>query len=379
MRRAATLRIRDDEGGRPECVNRRCVWLPRILMALACAFPSTRVRADQVQVGDQTYTGAEVLSFEEGRIRFRTEAGGYRTAPLEDVQLMLIDHGRGFADFNDAERYAATGEPIKALVRYRRAQRGLPGFWQDILLLRVLRAADRAGRIDEAAEALVRALEQPELQATALALMPRVPQDSVRSRLDDAVRQLTVAIEKSDDDAARAVMELLRFEVLRAADPQAAAKRAVAAAEVFIPESMRTDRLYAMVVDALDVLVGDRGGQEFLPLLDRHIRDCPEGVLPDLLLLKGRVQLRTATTREDAIRASWPYLRVAIHMPDDPRAAEGLLGAAAALEKIGSTDKAIELLTRCVENENATSQVRARAEQIRARLQGSTSRGKANG
>lgn len=325
--------------------------------------------ADQIQIGEEIYTGAEVLAFEEGRLKFRTGSGGYRTTVLENVTLLLIEETRGFADFNDAERYVASGEPIKALVRYRRARRELEGFWADVALLRMLRAAGRAERIDESVEVLLEALADPQWRSTVLASLPSVPEDSVLSRLDEAARRLGLAIAATEDQETRTLLRLLRYEVMTRTDPVEAGRLAPEVSGSALPPGLRTERLYGAVVDAVRRQLRDGAGEALLAALDRHLRDAPDGILPDLLLLKGAVQLRSAATREDALRASWAFLRVIIHMPEYPRVGEGYLGAAEALERAGDAAEAQMLLERCLEGENITPDVRTRAVERLARLQ----------
>jgi hypothetical protein len=91
-----------------------------------------------------------------------------------------------------------------------------------------------------------------------------------------------------------------------------------------------------------------------LVALDGFIRHCPEEMLPQALLLKGRALLETAQTRDELVRASWPFLRVAIHMTENPLAAEGLLGAAEVMEALDRPDKAVELLEECLAHQAAT-------------------------
>ena len=63
-------------------------------------------------------------------------------------------------------------------------------------------------------------------------------------------------------------------------------------------------------------------------------------------------------------------MRVAIHFPDDAGAADGLYGAARAVERIGRVDKAIELLEECLGHPRLTPQTRRSAETALMRLRG---------
>jgi hypothetical protein len=91
-------------------------------------------------------------------------------------------------------------------------------------------------------------------------------------------------------------------------------------------------------------------------------------MLPDFLLLKGDVLLARASSRDELIRASWPFLRVVAHMPDDPRAGEALIGAALVLERLASYDKAAALLTECLDRPTLADTERQRAETALARI-----------
>jgi hypothetical protein len=105
-----------------------------------------------------------------------------------------------------------------------------------------------------------------------------------------------------------------------------------------------------------------------MPAIDRAVQDCPDLSLPDFLLLKGELLLRAASTRDDLIRASWPFLRVAAHVPSDPRAADGLVGGASALERMGRPERAIVLLEECLAHKQLRDETRRQAEDGLARL-----------
>ena len=135
-----------------------------------------------------------------------------------------------------------------------------------------------------------------------------------------------------------------------------------------IPPSARSQRVYAIQLRAFQEVLADDVEPAELSSLDIAIGDCPDEILPSFLLLKGRTLLRTAATRDQVIRASWPFLRVAIHFRNDSRAAEGLYDAALALERLGRPDKAGELLQECLEHKWLTPRTRSLAETARARL-----------
>jgi hypothetical protein len=146
-----------------------------------------------------------------------------------------------------------------------------------------------------------------------------------------------------------------------------------------IPPEARSQRVYETQLRALRMALEEGVDPELLIGLDRAVRDCPDNTLPGLMLLKGETLMATATTREDIIRATWPFFRIVIHFPDDPLAADGLYRAALALERLGREDKSTELLEECLAHEHVTDATRGLAESARARLQPGDGEGGSSG
>ena len=136
-----------------------------------------------------------------------------------------------------------------------------------------------------------------------------------------------------------------------------------------IPKALRCERVSAIQLAALETVLGDEVGASALKALDRAARQCPRAMLPGFLVLKGQALLRSATTREELIRAAWPFMRVVIHFQRDPRAAEGLLGAAVALERMGRSDRAIAMLEECLRRRGLTAPIQRQVKEALARLQ----------
>jgi hypothetical protein len=295
--------------------------------ALLCWTTAEFVRADQLTVNGHHQSGARVVGLNNGRVEFRTAGGEMRQADLAHLDVVLVERGDAFADFNQAERYASEGEWGNALLRYKRASRLCEGFWSDIIAARMLRAADRAKRVDEAVSAYLRVIRiEPGGALAALSLFPaQLPtvRDAAASR---ALQQLDDAAAAQPGPEQRLAIDLLGFEILRSLRDPMAMPVAVRLTEGEVPRPLRVDRVYASISAGLEMRLADAVTRESLAALDRAMLDCPGGALPDFLLMKGRAQLRMAKSREEFIRASWPFLRVVAHMPDDARAAEGLLG-----------------------------------------------------
>lgn len=339
---------------------------------LVCVVPlmsSATVRADQIVTSTINHRGAKIVGFESGELRFRDAAGKLRSAWIDQVELIVVDRGGIFDDFNQAERFLADDQPERAIIRYRRALRSGEDFWSDVAAARLVLASDAAKQLDTAVQSFIRVLRGRWAGPPAGArLIPvEIPKKGGR-RTARAVEQLDAALAKNPDDSRRLLLEIVRFEILRRTDDPRVAEAVRRAATLPIPVNARSHRVYEIRLHALRTALTDDGDPAELSSLDRAIRDCTEGALPGFLLLKGETLLRTASTREEIIRASWPFLRIAIHFPDDSRAAEGLYGAASALERLGRVDKAMELLDECLEHKRLTDQTRAIAEAARARI-----------
>jgi tetratricopeptide (TPR) repeat protein len=325
---------------------------------------------DQVVASGANRTGALVVGLEDGRLQFRTAAGRLHEAWVDDVDLLIVDRGGAFADFNQAERYLSGGEPDRAIDRYRRALRLAEGFWQDLILARLVMVCDRAKRLDESVGYFVQLIDTERAgPALAARLMPKSIPTKRDKAVTRAIDELDAALSGESDAEKVALFKLLRYDCLRRTGDGRAAGAAPGVATLDLPPSARLDRAYSIQLTAMEAVLADAVEPQVWESLERAIRWAPEEVLPNFLLLKGRTLLHTAKSEEEIIRASWPFMRVAIHMPEDPRAADGLYGAALALERIGRHDKATALLEECLGHkrlkESTGKSARAALERLR--------------
>jgi hypothetical protein len=326
-------------------------------------------RADQIVVHGTSFPGAKVETLENGQLHFRTIEGKPRTVWLSDVDTLIVDQRGMFVDFNQAERYLANGEASRAVVSYRRTLRRSQDFWTDLIVARLLAACDHTGQIELACQNFVTTVRGTSSgPALAVRLLPRNLPAQATDATDKGLVHLEAAIAAADTVLSRIPLELLRYEILRRTGDDRAMEMAPKIATLPIPDELRSERSFEIVTAALRQAAAESVDDDWRGGLDRAIRDCPAVTLPDLLLLKGKTLLQTASTKEDTLRAGWPFMRVAIHMPDDPRAAEGLLGAAQVVERVGRSDKAIELLEECLAHHALTDQTRKDARSALARL-----------
>ena len=326
--------------------------------------------ADQLRMGEANYPGAKIIGLEQGRLQFRTASGKLAHAWLNDVDLIIVDRGGPFADFNEAEQYLTAGQGSSAVVRYRRARRRCTGFWSELVEIRLFQAYAAAGPIDQAALSFVRVVRGKwSGPAAAVRLIPTAVPGTALPGVPRAIQTLEAALRKNPTPSQRVPLELFRYELFRLSGNRRATEAQDQIATLIVPEFARCDRVFAIQLAALTQALQDGPTTEELVGLDGLIERCPEAMLPGALLLKGEVLLRTAQSREELIRAGWPFLRVAVHMPNDPRAAEGLFGAARALERLGRIDKAAELIAECLAHKKLTEETRKRAQAALERLQ----------
>jgi len=326
-------------------------------------------QADQVVSGEHNYPGAKITGFAQGKVAFRTADGQLRSLWISDVDMIIVERGGIFDDFNQGERFAAAGEPDRAIIRYRRTLRLSETFWSDLIASRLLVACDRADRLDQATLNFIRVVRGewsgPE---TAVRLIPKKIPATPTPEAMRAIEHLEAAIAARPPEEQRLPLELARFEILSRVGDDRTLEAARAVASMRIPEPQRCERVYAIQLSSLIKLGEDQFGAEEYEILDRAIEDCPQALLPSFLLFRGRMLLSKAESRDDIIRATWPFMRVVAHMPDDPRAADGLYETAVALEHIGREDKAIDLLTECLAHEKVSEETRQKAENELARL-----------
>jgi tetratricopeptide (TPR) repeat protein len=306
----------------------------------------------------------------EGQLQFRSAGGKLRSAWVGDIGLIVVDRGGIFADFNQAERFLASGEPTRAISRYRRSLRMAEGSWPDLIAARLVLACDAAAKLNHAVSNLIQVIRGRYAGPSAAArLIPKsIPRDR-NANVSRAVELLDAALSRGPPEPQRVLLALVRYEILRRSGDDRATPAAQQVAFLTVPPAARSEQVYAIQLDALSRVLQDDATPEALAGLDNAIRDCPEPVLASFLLLKGQTLMRTASTRDDVMRASWPFLRVAIHFQDDARAADGLYGAALAIERLGRKDKAIKLLTECLGHKRLTDETRRRAETTLKRLQ----------
>ena len=139
---------------------------------------------------------------------------------------------------------------------------------------------------------------------------------------------------------------------------------------------MRTRAAYQIRVRAAETLLAERALEEGdFAGIDEGIEHAPGDVVAGFLLAKGRARMTTATKPDDVIRATWTFMRIAIHMPADPLAPQALLEAGRGLERAGRPAKAVALWRECLGLAQIDDETRKVVEGEIARIEANVVRG----
>jgi len=339
-------------------------WLS-VCFILCCVLISPQVTlADQLIVNKTNYTAARITSLDQGKLRFQTVDGRSMEAWIDEIELIEVDRGSAFIDFNHAERFLASGEAAKAVVRYQRSLRLSEHFWSQLVSARMLIAADLAEQLDKAVNTFIRIVRSDESGAALVTrIFPtRIPINR-RGKFIRAIEQLDTSLQLKLEPSQKAVLELLRYDLLRRAGKNRAQRLAKDILQLTIPKSIRVESVYSKVENAVASVIADDQFEIALSGLDRAIQNCPESKLPAFLMLKGRVLLKSADSQPAFIRASWPFMRLAIHFPEHPLTPKSLYHAAEVMHRIGRMNKAVELLTESLKHKRLDDGTRQRVNQ----------------
>lgn len=321
------------------------------------------IQADQLIVHNINYSAAKITGFDHGRLRFQTAEGRKREAWIDEIELLMLDRGSVFADFNRAERFFATSEPAKAVIRYQRSLLLSEDYWQALVSARMLMAMDRAGQLDKAVTTFIRIARKDESGAIlATRLFPKVRPPKHRGRIVRAVNQLEGQLHLKLKPTGRALFTLLRFDLLQSASDDRAVSAAADVMKLAIPKAIRVESVYDIITRAIQVLAHDDQFNEAFKGLDQAILNSPKSILPELLWLKGRMLEKSAESQEALIRASWSYMRVVIHFPEHSLAPKSLYQTAELMSRIDKQDKAVALLRECLQHKQLDERTKQLAE-----------------
>ncbi len=346
--------------------RRTCVCA---LVLGACLSP--RTVADEIEYGSTRVERIRIVDMEGASLAYRTPAGDYKFVTIGDIKHIRVDTVGSLRDFNEAEDRQLEGDFVRANVHYERAIRVATDFWVRLTRARWIRSCERAGRFDILATQFSTLLRDEEHGVRLAAqLLPATPVPPDSREVARALKSLEKARGPSSQSG-HLLMELLEY-ALRSGERDAkslAAARTIARAP--FPLEIATRSVYRLKTAALRELLERDADFDVVSTVNAELANVADEVLPELLLIKAEAQLAKATNDEEAMRAGWSAMRVAIHFPADARTPEALLIAARVHERIDRNPTAIKLLRECVRHAGVDSKTKQRAQEMMSRLRAS--------
>ncbi|MFQ5490234.1 MAG: hypothetical protein ACE5GE_05885 [Phycisphaerae bacterium] len=330
------------------------------LIAAVWATALPLAQADQINLPDRNLVNVTISGYQDGTLYARQPDGTIKAVQLADTSRLVVDTVGGLADFNEAERYFEQGQCPQAIARYERALRLAQGIWSGVILHRLVQACDGAGRVDRAGTYFMKLAEQsPRAAAT---VMPRNLPKKRTGASRRLVDRLHAKARQGDSEDRRVLLELFAYAIMRAGGQPEADARAAGISRLDIPMEVATRRVYAVKIAALQDMAKNGRTDSVLISVEAALNDCPVGIMADLLMLKGRVLLDRQADRDDLLAAGLCFMKVAIHFPDDPRAAHALYWAARVHDKLGLPDKSAQLLSECLAHSRIDDELQSRAQ-----------------
>ncbi|MHC5111170.1 MAG: tetratricopeptide repeat protein [Planctomycetota bacterium] len=341
-----------------------------VLVSVAMTAGVCASRADQVVVRGKNYPAAKIRELNNGRLTFRKASGQEQAPWVVDIDRITVDRDGPFQDFNEAERYREKNEIDLALERYRRTQRMVSSYWPELIDARILQTLNATGRTRDSVRAFTKVVRgQFTGPALGARMFPTNLPDKMTKPLNEAILDLNTEISKTQNPQHRSLLMILKYELLRHVNDRRAVDMVNTVARLSIDSRARTTRVYQIILHAQQALLDKEKSPETLAALDTAIKHCPKGMLASFLMLKSETLLATASTDDELIRASWPLMRIAIHMPNDPLAGEGLYRTGLILERLGRSQKAISLIEESLALGNLSDETRTAAGAVLERLQ----------
>ena len=325
--------------------------------------------ADQVHMaeGQQSYMYVTVTGLSEGMLEFRSQShGNVVRKPLGQIKLIQLDD---VPHFNRGEGEFSRGRYAEAIEQFELARRRVRSGWlADLIDLRLLEAYELAGRFDRAVATFVQLL--PRLPSEAAARRPKRvgQQGSQYNRL--ALEQLERALKRTKAPNLARELKLLKLEILYAEQDASADGLA---AELGAGRLRTADGRRARGPTALrniERMMARGQYEQGLRAIASAIASAADEELDGLLLLRARCQLAVAQTAEQMKGAALTAMRVVIHFPDSPLVAEALFLVGLVHERLGISDRAVELYGQCRARPEVNGATATRAGQAIARLSG---------
>lgn len=334
------------------------------LLWMLCPVP--HAQADTIYIRGKSVTDIQIVGYAEGMIEYSTLVGDYDQFSILDIDAIEVDSVDRAAKFNDAEEHVKNGNPRKSVDAYESALLSARGFWSDLVRARLVQAADEGLSFETAVGNWMKIAHRDAVSASLLLPrnLPAGPSHATRRVL----KKLERAIEKSATLSERTLLEALRFSTLRAMDDAAARVLAAPVMGMIVKTDVFAPRTVDVFAAAGDVLIQNADYAHVQQQVEKAILEVPDSLLPDVLLIKARVQLASAVTPEESLAAALPAMRVVIHFPKHPLVGDALVLAAKAHEASGRLPQARRLLEACIATDQANNETKSEAANLLKRI-----------
>ncbi len=331
---------------------------------MAAVWSGESARADSVDDKDGLFTHVTILELDDDQLVFVFNDGRTLQRAADAIRSIVLTEGNDPAadDLSKAELLRTQGKRREALDLYKQAVKTCQKPWvRDYAVMRIVGICDELGELWIAYRAYL-SLAETHPRLCERIVPKRIPRkDSKVCR--EIVADIDAAMTERPSDNVVGAMTHFRNAVLRLkpSEPVAAAPgttptvNSPPAASVRPPvESAISPRL-ATVRDSLsrgDLAATARGLDECRAL-------ATPGDEPALLLIEAELALAKGEVRQSGLAA----MRIVASHPNSPQVAEALFVAGQTQEKLGRTEKALDLYRRSAADARASDELKARVGQ----------------
>jgi len=318
-----------------------------VTVVIAC----TCLCADEVRMGNLTFSDAKVLGAARGMLMFRTSAGNEVEKPISQVSGVSME---ACPELDRPERLAAEGRYVEAVRLYRTLLRTSTGPTAEVARYRLLAALRHAGPVDEATALWLELAAEPGAIARLRALRPEdfAAPGSQENAKAIALLESARAEDEISEDYRAAVEELL----LALYGHEGKKEQAAALAREMAGLGSTRDGAEGRPVPdqsearfrALATLIDHGQSEEVLAEVQMGLDQGAyrTGQLPWALFLLGKARQKMADElsgdkkRELLISAGLDLMRVVTFFPASTVAADALVAAGQVNAALGNGDAA---------------------------------------
>ncbi len=310
-----------------------------LVMTAACTWGQSVV-ADVIAVeGRPMAVGVTVLELKEGNLFYRLPSGREVNRPIEQLKYMQMT---GWDEFNAAEKLRQSGKWRGAAAAYEQILASAPGMAGRLdrgLLVRcrLIGAYDEEGMFDKAVSAYLEVVDR--MPAVAMALRPKRIPAAASTFLATAAAAIDAFLATRRGTPVGVAVAEWRFNW-----PDAAGR----AKPESSPASAAVMKVKSELTEAEGLIAAGRF-DDALNLLERFQNPQAGAGRPEVYYWQGRAWLGrserrgSADAEHDGRRAGLAFMRVAIHYPVHPLAAESLFRAGELCRRAGRSELAANL------------------------------------